>query len=200
MLWTLLERFGPICMMAVLIIGNRAFMREVQDRKFCGEARRVRGAIAMSLQALRKLYEVNLGVLAGGKSPLIAGRNQIGLLRVQLARLMALEESEIEAVWGASIAAESAETAMALGGKALGNSAFPIPEGDAARDGIKTALTQACSMLESAEHLLAPEMSGDAQRSESATVIQFASRALRGRRRAPPVRAFENPLYSQNHP
>jgi len=190
MLWTLLERFGPMCMMAALLIGNRAFMRDSQYRKLRGEARGVRIALTLSLQALRKIYAANLGVLAGGKPALIAGRNQINLLRVQLARLTCLEPREIEAVWGASIAAETAETAMAINGKGGSNASVAVLERGDALDRIRAALTQACAMLETAANLLTPaEMSGRAPQPERATVIQFAAHALRRKDRRAPLEA-----------
>jgi hypothetical protein len=179
-----------MCMMAALLIGNRAFMRDSQYRKLRGEARGVRLALTLSLQALRKIYAANLGVLAGGKPALIAGRNQINLLRVQLARLTCLEPREIEAVWGASIAAETAETAMAINGKGGSNASVAVLERGDALDRIRAALTQACAMLETAANLLTPaEMSGRAPQPERATVIQFAAHALRRKDRRAPLEA-----------
>src|SRR5580700_7888536 len=112
MLWTVLEHFGPICMMVAIIGSNKAFAHRAHERRSRGEAQKLRGALIISVRALGKLYRDNLDTLAGSGPALLAGRNQINLLRVQLSRLLCLEQAEIEALWTASIAAEAAESAM----------------------------------------------------------------------------------------
>jgi len=200
MLATVSDHLGQLCCMAVVIIGVQAFRHRVQCERLCGDARRLRGALTISLQALRKLYEDNLVVLAGGRPPLISGRNQIGLLRLLLGRLISLDESEIEAVLAASIAAEEAETAMAIAGKRVRGVAFTVPEGNFARGRLESALMQACSKIETAERLLTPSgMRRDARASEGAAVIEFATHALQSKRRrfagAPaPARISESAL------
>jgi hypothetical protein len=142
--------------MAVLMVGSQAFARRVQDERLRGEARRLRSALIISLKAIRILYRGNLGVLVGGGSPLISGRNQLNLFRLHFGRLISLDQPEIEAVLAASIAAERVETAMAIAGKTVGGVAFTVPEGDESRGMLESALMQACSMLETAEGLMTP--------------------------------------------
>jgi hypothetical protein len=202
MLWTLAEHFGQICMMAVLIVGTQAFTRRAHAGRLRGEAQRVRCALIISLQALRKRYEENLGVLGGSRLPVIAGRNQINLLRVQFSRLMCLDQAEIEALWTASVAAEDAETAMAVVGKPVGGAAFVVPEQDDKKEMLQSALMRACARLETAEGLMAPTaVRPDERGSEDGTVIQFATHALRRKRRTSPGapvrgRSSNSALYS----
>ena len=129
-MWNGSDHLAPFLGMAVLIIGAQAFRHHLQYARLRGDAARLRGALAISLQALRKLYEDNLVVLAGGRPPLISGRSRITLLRQQLARLVSLSAGEIEAVLGASIAAEEVETAMAIAGRkgfnGTGSVSFPV--------------------------------------------------------------------------
>jgi len=195
------DHFGQIGMMAVLLIGIHAFRQRAQAEKLRGDARRLRCALSMSLQALRKLYEANLVVLAGGRPPLIAGRNQINLLRTQYSRLTSLEEPQTEAVWRASIAAEAAETAMAVSGKALGTAGFIVPEEAEIRDMLESALRQACATLEAAETLLTPtEMPRDERTAEGAAVIPFATHPLRSKRRPlQPARTGASALPLRNY-
>jgi hypothetical protein len=184
MLATVSDHLGQLCCMALLIIGVQAFRHRVQYERLCGDARRLRGALTFSLRALRKLYEDNLVVLAGGRPPLISGRNQIALLRLHLGRLICLDVGEIEAVLAASIAAEEAETAMAIAGKRVRGVAFTVPEGSLARGRLESVLMQACSKMEAAERLMTPsEMRRDARAFEGASVVEFATHALRSKRR-----------------
>src|SRR5208283_2365372 len=115
-----------------------------------------------------KLYEDNLTSLSGGERPLISGRNQINLLRTQLGRLTSLEPPEIEAVMAASIAAERAETEMAIAGRKVDGVAFWIPKKNEAQVIIESTLREVCSMLGAAEELLNPN---GARRGESASEI-----------------------------
>jgi hypothetical protein len=154
MLETGWEHIGQLCFMAMVIFGSQGFTRRAQRERTRLEAQRLRGALTVSLQALRKLYEDNLRVLAGGRPPLMSGRHQMGLLRTQLGRLIALDQSEIEAVLAASIAAEGAEAIMAIGGKAVAGVAFTVPTGDEERGILQSSLMQACAMLEAAEILM----------------------------------------------
>jgi hypothetical protein len=184
MLSTVSDHVIQVCLMALVIFGSHVWTHRVQTERLRGEARRVRSVLTMSLRALRKLYEGNLDVLSGGKPPLISGRNQISLLRMQFSRLVCLDQPEIEAVWEASIGAESVEAAIAVAGKGVGAVAFGVPEDDGVRATLKSALAQACSMLETAEHLMTPTaMRRDERAPESAAVIEFAAHALRKKRR-----------------
>jgi hypothetical protein len=184
MLWTVAEHLGPVCMMLVIMGGNKAFARLGQERRLRGEAQKLRSALIISLRALRKLYRDNLGILASSNPPLIAGRNQINLLRVQFSRLTCLEQSEIEALWAASVAAEAAETAMGVAGKPLGACAFSVPEQGDKKAMLQSALRQARSALAAAEELLAPGAITRGERGAAdATVIPFAAHALRSKRR-----------------
>jgi hypothetical protein len=140
--------------MALIIFGSQAFGRRIQNDRQRDETRRLRSALTISLTALRKLYECNLGVLAGQGPPLISGRTQINLFRLHFGRLMSLDQPEIESLLTASISVEEAETAMALAGKTVGGVAFMLPEADEAKGTLKSALMRACSMLESAESLM----------------------------------------------
>ncbi|HLZ96493.1 MAG TPA: hypothetical protein VKP66_01020 [Steroidobacteraceae bacterium] len=150
------EHFSPVFFMAFVVLGSQAFTRRAQHARSRGEARRLRTALIVGLAALRKLHVDNLSVLAGGAVPLMSGRHQINLVRPHLARLISLEESEIDAVMSAVIAAEKAESAMAIGGKALGGVAFSVPEEDDARARLRSAFTEACVMLETAEGSMCP--------------------------------------------
>jgi hypothetical protein len=184
MLWTVAEHLGPVCMMLAIIGGNRAFARFAQERRSRGDAQKLRSALVISLRALRKLYRDNLGILAGGNPPLIAGRNQINLLRGQFSRLTCLEQSEVEAVWAAGVAAEAAETAMGVAGKPLGACAFTPPEQGENKAMLQSALRQARAALAAAEELLAPGTITRGERvTADATVIPFAAHALRSKRR-----------------
>jgi hypothetical protein len=156
MLRTISEHLGPVFFMAVLMVGTQAFARRVQHARLHDEASRLRSALAISLQALRILYQGNLGVLIDRGSPLISGRNQINLFRLHFGRLISLNQSEIEAVIAASIAAERVETAMAIAGKSVGGVAFAVPDGDDLRGMVESALLQACALLETAEGLMTP--------------------------------------------
>jgi hypothetical protein len=193
MLWTVLEHFGPICMMVAIIGSNKAFAHRAHERRSRGEAQKLRGALIISVRALGKLYRDNLDTLAGSGPALLAGRNQINLLRVQLSRLLCLEQAEIEALWTASIAAEAAESAMGVAGKPLGTFAFAVPERGDKKEMLLSALLEARAALEAAEALLAPAATArEAGASANATVIEFARHALRSKRRdLPGLRAEE---------
>ena len=157
------ERYGGFICMAAIIFGAQAVGRWAQRGRVRDEARRLRGAVALSLRALRNVYEHNLAVLAGGRPPLISGRNQIALLRVLLGRLLSLHQPEIEAVMAAAIAAEAAETAMGVAGTPLRGVAFKVPESINAIGPVGSALSQACSALEFAEGLVVPARRGRVQ-------------------------------------
>lgn len=154
MSWTLTEHVGPLCFMAALMAGTQALTRRAQSERLRREAHRLRCALIISLQALRGLHEGNLRGLAAGKSPLASGRHQIALLRVHLGRLISLDEAEIEAVVRASIAAEGVETALSIAGKPAGGAAFTLPIEADGIETVRSALREACSMLEIAECLL----------------------------------------------
>jgi hypothetical protein len=182
-MWNVSEHLVPFFGLVALIIGAQAFRHRLQYARLRGDAGRLRGALAISLQALRKLYEDNLVVLDGGRPPLVSGRNQISLLRQQLGRLISLDKSEIEAVLVASIAAEEVETAMAIAGRRVRGVAFTVPEGKFARGKLESTIMQACSKLESAERLLTPSGTRrDVGSTEDATIIEFATHALRNKR------------------
>lgn len=155
MIHTVLEHLCPLFTMGVIVFGSQALARRFQNDRQRDESQRLRSALTISLTALRKLYESNLGVLAGQKPPLISGRTQIVLLRLHFGRLMSLDQPEIESLWAASIAVEELETAMAVAGKTVGGVAFTLPEAHEAREALKSALMQACSRLETAESLMA---------------------------------------------
>jgi len=156
-MWSVVwEHFSPVFFMAFVVLGSQAFTRRAQHARSRGEARRLRTALIVGLGALRKLHEDNLRVLAGGAAPLMSGRHQINLVRPHLARLTSLEETEIDAVMSAIIAAEKAESAMAIGGKAVGGVAFSVPEGDVARARLRSAFTETCLRLETAEGSMCP--------------------------------------------
>ncbi len=154
MLETGWEHIGQLCLMAMVIFGAQGFARRAQRERMRLEAQRLRCALTVSLQALRKLHEDNLRVLAGKRPPLMSGRHQMGLLRTQLGRLIVLDQTEIEAVLTASIAAERAEAMMAISGKALAGVAFTVPKGDEEMGIVQSSLKQACAMLEAAERLM----------------------------------------------
>lgn len=149
------DRFSQLAFMAVIIFGSHAIARRTQDRRVREEARRIRGALGVSLQALGELYRDNLRLLASGSRQLLSGRNQVQVLRIQLGRVVALLEGEIEAVLAANIALEAAETAMAIAGKPLGGVAFILPDDSGAAEAVKQPLLHVCAMLEAAQALLA---------------------------------------------
>lgn len=156
MLWTAFEHFSQLFFMAAIILGSHALSRRTHRERVQHDSRRLRSALTISLPALRKLYEDNLSILSGGERLLISGRNQINLLRTQLGRLTSLDPPEIEAVMAASIAAERAETAMAMVDKKVSGVAFIISGNLEAKKILESSLRDVCSMLESAEELLDP--------------------------------------------
>jgi hypothetical protein len=158
MLWTAFEHFSQLFFMAAIILGSHALSRRTHRERVHHDARRLRSALTISLPALRKLYEDNLSILSSGERLLISGRNQINLLRTQLGRLTSLDPPEIEAVMAASIAAERAETAMAMAmvDKKVSGVAFVISGNLEAKRILESSLRDVCSMLESAEELLDP--------------------------------------------
>ncbi len=151
-----MERYVPLLGMAVIIFSAQALGRRAQRVRLHGEAVRLRGAMAISLQALRRLYENNLRVLAGGRPPLVSGRNQITVLRILLPRLLSLDQPEIGAVIEAVIATEAAETALAVAGTRIGGVAFGVPKDAADARELESVLSQACAALETAEGLMDP--------------------------------------------
>ncbi len=156
MLWTAFEHFSQLFFMAAIILGSHTLSRRTHRERVRHDARRLRSALTVSLPSLRKLYEDNLSILSGGEHLLISGRNQINLLRTQLGRLTCLDPPEIEAVMAASIAAERAETAMAIVDRKVAGVAFIISGNLEAKKILESSLREACSMLESAEELLNP--------------------------------------------
>ena len=154
-MWSLSDHLVQLSCMAMIVWGAQAFARRAHRRRVSREARRLRSALHIGLSALRKLYEDNLAGPSASERPLISGRNQINLLRTQLGRLASLEPLEVEAVMAACIAAEGAETEMAIAGRKVGGVAFWIPrKNDAARAITESALRTVCSALRSAEELL----------------------------------------------
>jgi hypothetical protein len=160
MFWTVLERFGPICLMALVLLVSRGLTQRGQWRRAITEAQHLRCILSVSLRNLRNLYSENLELLSRGEIRLISGRNQIGLVRPQLGRLISLEHTEIEAVLSACIAAEAAESAMSVGGRPINGAAFRTPEAVKSRQAVQTALRQACIAMEAAEGLLAKSLNG----------------------------------------
>lgn len=154
---SLSEHVVQLSFMAMIIWGAQAFARRAHSGRVKREARRLRSALHIGLSALRKLYQDSLADLSGGERPLISGRNQINLLRTQLGRLTSLDPPEVEAVMTACIAAEGAETAMAIAGRKVGGVAYWIPrKNDAAREIIESTLRDVCCTLRTAEELLNP--------------------------------------------
>lgn len=154
MFWIISERFGPICLMALVLILSRAMLQRGQRQRLRTEAQRLRCALSVILQGLRTLYAGNLELLARGEPRLISGRSQISLFRPQLGGLTSLEPTEIEAVLHACIAAERAETSMAVAGKTVGGAAFMITDRFSGRGALELALKQACTLLLTAEGLM----------------------------------------------
>ena len=147
---TVWEHLSPVFLMALVVLGSQAFTRRAQHARSRGEARRLRTALIVGLRALRRLHEENLRLLADGGGPLMSGRHHINLVRPHLARLISLEDGEIDAVMSAIIAAEKTEGAMAVAGKALGGVVFSAPDGDEARAKLRSAFAETCLMLETA--------------------------------------------------
>jgi hypothetical protein len=160
MWWTVCGQIVQLSLMAAIILSSQASSRRAQSRaqtdRVRDEARRLRSALAVSLPALRTVYEDDLCILSGGKPPLISGRSLINLLRTQLGRLTTLDPAEIQAVMAASIAAERAETEMAIAGKKIGDVAISLSDDRAAREVLSLRLRAACSMLGAAEEILTP--------------------------------------------
>lgn len=154
MLSALWEHFGQVCCMALIIFGAQALARRSQRKRVHAEAQRLRGALTLMLSALRNIHEDNLRVLSGAKPPLMSGRNQMVLLRTQLARLLVLNQAEIEAVLAANIAAEAAEAIMAVCGKVVAGVAYTVPKDDEEVTMLRSSLLRACSILRAAESLL----------------------------------------------
>jgi hypothetical protein len=140
--------------MAMIIFSAQAFSRRAQRERQRSESRRLRVALAVSLPALRAIYEDNLEILADGKLKLLSGRSQISLLRTQFGRLTFLEPTEIEAVMTASVAAERVESGMEIAGHKIGAAAFKVPANDAARATLRSTLHDACDLLGAAQKLL----------------------------------------------
>jgi hypothetical protein len=154
-MWSTSDNLIHLSFMAVIIWGAQAFARRAHSGRASREARRLRIALRVGLGALRKLYQDNVAHLSSGERPLNSGRNQINLLRTQLGRLASLEPPEVEAVMAACVAAEGAETEMAIAGRKVGGVAYWIPgKDDAARAIVESALQQVCSALQRAEELL----------------------------------------------
>lgn len=172
------DRFSQLAFMAVIIFGSHAIARRAQDRRVREEARRIRAALGVSLQALWELYQDNLRLLSSGSRQLLSGRNQVQVLRIQLGRLVTLQEGEIEAVLAANIALEAAETAMAVAGKPLGGVAFTVSADGSADEAVKQPLLHVCAILEAAQALLAAAASVEPARRRLSA--RSRCRALRG--------------------
>src|SRR5208283_5489135 len=137
---TAFEHFFQLCGMAAILWSFRAFSLRTQGDRIRGDGQRLRRALTISLRALRKHYEDNLGIFSGEKLPLSSGRNQINLLRTQLGRLTLLDPPEIEAIMAASVAVEVAETEFARCDGRAGGAAFAIPEKPELRTVLRSAL------------------------------------------------------------
>lgn len=160
MTWTdllpLIEHFGQIVFLGGLIFGSQAVARRVQDGKARAEAARIRLMLRLALTGLREVYETNLRLLEQEDGRLASGRNQIGLMRIPLGRLVALhDESQIAAVMAANAAVEAAETAMAMAGQPAGPAVFKLREEAREREAVQLRLTEACTELTVAEASLA---------------------------------------------
>ncbi len=157
-MWSLSDHLIQLACMAMIVWGAQAFTRRAHRGRASREARRLRSALNIGLSALHKLYQDNLAELSGGERPLISGRNQLNLLRTQLGRLTSLEPPEVEAVMAASIAAERAETEMAIAGAKVGGVAFRIPKKNAeVRAIVESALNDVSSALRSAQEILSSD-------------------------------------------
>jgi hypothetical protein len=154
MWWTVSEHLFQFCLLVTIILSSQAMSRRAQSDRLRSDGSRLRVALTIGLQSLRKLYEDNVDILSGGELPLISGRNQINLLRTQLGRLTTLHAPEIEAVMSANIAVERVETEMAIAGRKIEGVAFAIPAKDEARANLLLMLRETCSMLAAAEDLL----------------------------------------------
>jgi len=151
---TAFEHFFQLCGMAAILWSFRAFSLRTQGDRIRGDGQRLRRALTISLRALRKHYEDNLGIFSGEKPPLSSGRNQINLLRTQLGRLTLLDPPEIEAVMAASVAAEVVETEMTKFRSRTAEVTLAIPERRELRTLLRSTLRDACSALQAAEELL----------------------------------------------
>jgi hypothetical protein len=156
MFWTMSERLAPICLMALVLVLSRLMAQRGHRQRLRTEAQRLRRALHVGLQGLRHLYEGNLGMLESGERRLISGRNQIGLFRSQMGRLVCLEEVEVDAVMMACIAAELAESAMAVAGRSVAGATFVLLGPLKQKEALVAALSQACSSIRSAEDVLLP--------------------------------------------
>lgn len=176
------EHASQFVIFGSLIFGSQALARRAQTRRSRSEAERLRTMLRLGLRGLRDLYGENLRLLANKEGPLLSGRNQIALVRIQFGRLVSLEDAaEIEAVLSASLAVEAAEAAMAVTGKSTGGVAFTLSsDGDA--ELVKQPLMNACAMLDAAGALLAPtrRSGNDATSSSEHGAASGVSRFLLG--------------------
>jgi hypothetical protein len=144
--------------MLAIILSAQAFARRAQTKRLVVEAQRLRVALAIVLAALREAYEEDLAILAGSRDlPLISGRNQIALLRTQLARLTSLDAPEVEAVMAASVAAERVEMDLPISGRRVGDVAIAISSGQEVKRTLEASLREAHTALLTAELLLRPQ-------------------------------------------
>lgn len=156
-MWTASDHIFQLGIMLTVILGAQALARRATRKRLRAEARRVRIALAVGLEALRKVHEDNLGLLTADGQPLLSGRNQIHLLRAQLGRLAILEDVEVEAVMTACVAAERAETEIAVTSRKTGAVGITLlPDNPAARQRLAPMLQETCSSLLAAEQLLRP--------------------------------------------
>ena len=177
MLSMFIEHFGPLCIMAALVFTSQAANRRAQAVRQRREAQGLRRALYIGVKALNELYSKNADILEKGGLPLISGRQQLALLRVHLGRINVLEEPEIDLLILAAIAAESAETSMAMAGKAIGAAAFTAPAQIEERQLLRSALDSACSALSVAESELCPPETAGTSSEAKASVARPASKA-----------------------
>jgi ParB-like chromosome segregation protein Spo0J len=146
------DHFGPVCL--VLILGSQALNRRAHRIRWRNEMRSVRTGLRVNLHSLRMLYAENLQSVVHSRRTLASGRQQINLLKTQLGRLASLPENEVESVMLACIAAEKAESMLAVAGKALSPTSVVIHRRNEKLALVESALQDACSLLEAAEKLL----------------------------------------------
>lgn len=150
------EHISQLGFMAIIIFGSQGITRRVQRERLRVEAGNLRAALIIGCESLREIFEENLCALAGGGAPLMPARHPMSLLRTQLARLTTLEQHEIEAVLTALFAAERADAAMAISGRPAAGAALTTPRKAEEKEALKSAMTQASALLESARMSLSP--------------------------------------------
>lgn len=152
------DHFGPVCL--VLILGSQALNRRAHRIRWRNEVRSVRTGLRVNLHSLRMLYTENLQSVVHSRRTLVSGRQQINLLKTQLGRLASLPENEVESVMLACIAAEKAESMLAVAGKLMSAVSVVVHRRNEKLALVESALQAACSMLEAAEKLLSSNGKG----------------------------------------